>query len=119
MVGNRARPCGHCCFPTTRQPPVRTAGGSHAPNARSVLRGPNAEQPDSSGTIQVNRGNVKESEGVPAGKEILYGTFTMGYPPTEKARTEKLIAVIQFKELKATLRTEPQELNISAVKREK
>ena len=56
---------------------------------------------------------------VPAGKEILYGTFTMGYPPIDKARTDKLTAVIQFKELKATLRTEPQELKIPALKRTK
>src|SRR5262245_20400749 len=38
---------------------------------------------------------------VPACKEILYGTFTMGYPPTARASTEKLTAVIEFKELKA------------------
>ena len=56
---------------------------------------------------------------IPAGKEILYGTFTMGYPPVEREREEKLSAVIHFKELKATLRTEPQRLKIPAPKQPK
>jgi hypothetical protein len=53
---------------------------------------------------------------VQAGKEILYGTFTMGYPPVERERQEKLTASISFRERKETLRTEPQPLKIPAWK---
>ena len=55
---------------------------------------------------------------VPAGKEILYGTFTMGYPPNEldQDREEKLSGTIHFRELKAELRTEPQVLRFPAQK---
>lgn len=65
------------------------------------------------------RSGKEDLRTVPAGKEILYGTFTMGYPPSDRARTEKLTAFIEFKELKATLRTEPQELKIPATARAK
>ena len=58
---------------------------------------------------------------IPAGKEILYGTFTMGYPPVERERERdvELSAVIHFEKLKATLRTEPQRLKIPAQKQTK
>lgn len=51
---------------------------------------------------------------IPAGKEVLYGTFTMGYPSFDREREEKLSAVIHFSELKATLRAEPRPLKIPA-----
>lgn len=55
---------------------------------------------------------------VPAGKEILYGTFTMGYPPVErkKDRNEEMSAVIHFAELKATVRSDNQKLKIPALR---
>jgi hypothetical protein len=53
---------------------------------------------------------------LPAGKEILYGTFTMAYPPVEKEREAPMTASIYFRELKATLRTEPQKLKVPAWK---
>jgi hypothetical protein len=56
---------------------------------------------------------------VPAGNEVLYGTFTMGYPVVEREREEKLTAVIRFRELKTTLRTEAQKLKIPAWKGQK
>lgn len=54
---------------------------------------------------------------IPAGEEILYGTFTMGYPVLDQGGDKKLTASIYFRELKATLRTEPQPLKIPAPKR--
>lgn len=53
---------------------------------------------------------------IPAGSEILYGTFTLGYPPLDLLRDEKLFASIDFAELKTSLQTEPQPLKVSAPK---
>jgi hypothetical protein len=57
-----------------------------------------------------------DAKHVPAGEEILYGTFTMGYPPVERDqdREETLSGSIYFRELKAELRTEPRTLKIPA-----
>ncbi len=53
---------------------------------------------------------------IPAGKEILYGTFSMGYPPSKKESVEDLSATIQFREPSLTLETKPVRLIISAQK---
>ncbi len=51
---------------------------------------------------------------IPAGKEILYGTFTMGYPQGKS--DAELSAAIQFQEPKVTLITKPVRLKIPAQK---
>ncbi|MCE9554689.1 MAG: hypothetical protein K8T91_15135 [Planctomycetes bacterium] len=58
---------------------------------------------------------------LPAGKEVLYGTFTMGYPPPFRAthdreREESISAYITFSERRETVRTESQRLKIPAPK---
>lgn len=53
---------------------------------------------------------------IPAGKEILYGTFTMGYPYREKENVEEISATIQFRELRQFLKTDPVRLKIPAQK---
>jgi hypothetical protein len=53
---------------------------------------------------------------IPAGKEILYGTFTMGYPRSEKETVEDLSATIQFREPAQTFETKPVRLIIPAQK---
>jgi hypothetical protein len=41
---------------------------------------------------------------VPAGKEVLYGTFTQGYPPRQGlGRDDKLVASISFPELRVSV----------------
>lgn len=55
---------------------------------------------------------------IPAGTEILYGTFTMGYPqvvPRHEGDVE-LYGYIRFREQQVALRTEPQRLKIPALK---
>jgi hypothetical protein len=48
---------------------------------------------------------------VPAGKEVLYGSFTMGYPPGYPLRKEvRVVGYIRFEELKLNLETPPQML---------
>lgn len=53
---------------------------------------------------------------IPAGKEVLYGAFTMGYPPSDKGRREKITGSIYFRDLKATIKTEARTLNVPAWK---
>ncbi len=53
---------------------------------------------------------------IPAGKEILYGTFTMGYPRSRDVSNDEISATIQFQEPKLTLRTKPVRLKIPAQK---
>lgn len=53
---------------------------------------------------------------IPVGKEILYGTFTMGYPQREKENVEEFSATIQFPELPQFLKTKPVRLKIPAKK---
>lgn len=65
------------------------------------------------------RSMASNTRPIPAGKEILYGTFTMGYPLVRKAGEEKLTASIYFRELKTTIRTEAQMLKIPAMKKPK
>jgi len=53
---------------------------------------------------------------IPAGKEILYGTFTMGYPRSVKETVEELSATIRFREPAEALETKPVRLIIPAQK---
>lgn len=56
---------------------------------------------------------------IPAGKEVLYGTFTMGYPPAGRKREVTLSGTIYFRELKATVRTEATTLKLPAAERDR
>ena len=56
---------------------------------------------------------------VPAGKEVLYGTFTMGYPPVDKGGDYKMTASITFRELKATIQSEAKTVKLPAWTRPK
>ncbi len=51
---------------------------------------------------------------IPARKEVLYGTFTMGYPRLRQGQEAEVEfeGVIRFRELELTLRTEPLRLKI-------
>ena len=53
---------------------------------------------------------------IPAGKEVLYGTFTMGYPPLlpRELREIEFEGVINFPKPNLTLRTEPVRLTLPA-----
>ncbi len=52
---------------------------------------------------------------VPASKEILYGTFTMGYPPAgRKGKDVSVTAYISFNEPRLDLKTPAQRLTIPA-----
>lgn len=55
-----------------------------------------------------------DSRRIPAGEEILYGVYTMGYPILEKAREDPMSASIYFRELKQTIRAAPRPLRIPA-----
>ena len=49
---------------------------------------------------------------VPAGQEILYGTFTLGYPPAEREQVVAVRASITFRELSLSLETQPAKLTV-------
>lgn len=57
-----------------------------------------------------------DKKAIPAGKEILYGTFMMGYPleleqglrPDKTPMGQKITGSIRFAQSKITLKTEPQ-----------
>lgn len=51
---------------------------------------------------------------IPAGKEILYATFTMGYPYRAEAKEEQISATIIFLDPNLTLQTTEQPLKIPA-----
>jgi hypothetical protein len=55
--------------------------------------------------------NLKKVE---AGKEILYGTFTMGYPPSSRDQEVDLAASIEFRDQKSIERTPAVRLKIPA-----
>ncbi|MBC7968402.1 MAG: hypothetical protein H7Z17_21055, partial [Fuerstia sp.] len=58
----------------------------------------------------------KHAINVPAGKEVLYGTFTMGYPHCDKERDEEITASIQFDEFPQAITTEAVRFTIPAQK---
>jgi hypothetical protein len=49
---------------------------------------------------------------VPAGQELLYGTFTVGYPPAEREQVREVRAFISFRELSLSLETPPVKITI-------
>jgi hypothetical protein len=62
-----------------------------------------------------------DKQTIPAGKEILYGTFTMGYPPLGPSvdKEVSLDAVIHFQELKQTAVAEAVQLRLPGGKEAK
>lgn len=56
---------------------------------------------------------------VGAGKEVLYGTWTMGYPPVAPGSTDDLTATIEFREPKLRLDAAPVTLAIPAARADK
>jgi hypothetical protein len=50
---------------------------------------------------------------IASGQEVLYGTYTMGYPPSERERKDvEIFAQISFREGNLLLRTPPQKLAV-------